>query len=68
MFPFPDHLLPTEPTEDSAVLIRELATHLWGRVRAAVASVAPLADRLPPPDRESLTRSQTNTYTSGSNC
>ena len=59
MFPFPDHPLPPEPTEpieDSAVLIHELATHLWGRAHAAVGSVAPLVDRLSPPDRESLTR------------
>ena len=45
-----------EPTEDSAVLIRELATHLWRRMRTDVANVARLGDSLPPPDRDSLTR------------
>ena len=40
----------------STVLIRELATHLWGRMRTAVANVARLGDSLPPPDRDSLTR------------
>ena len=56
MFPYAYHLLPQGETEDSAALIRELAVHLWGRIRSVAGAAGRVLDRLPLPDRESLVR------------
>ena len=56
MFPYAYQLLSEGETEDSGSLVRELAVHLWGRIRSATESVVRLADRWPLPNRESLMR------------
>ena len=48
------HLYSTEPTEDSAVLIRELAVHLWKKAGTFAGRIGRLVNRLPDPDRETL--------------
>jgi hypothetical protein len=53
---FPYHLYSTEQSEDSTVLIRELVTHLWGRLQAAVGQVGQWLDRLTPADRDPFIR------------
>lgn len=53
---FPYHLYSAEQTEDSAVLIRELAVHVWHRVRAAVAKAVVQINSLPQTDRASMIR------------
>ena len=56
MFPYTYYLLSQGETDESASLIRELAVHLWARIRSALGNAARLAESLPAPDRESLMR------------
>jgi hypothetical protein len=56
MFPYTYYLLAQGETAESASLIRELAEHLWARVRSVFGKAAQLAEALPAPDREALTQ------------
>jgi hypothetical protein len=53
---FPYHPYSTEQSEDSTVLIRELATHVWARLRAGFGQVGQWLDRLTPADRDPFIR------------